>query len=111
MPGKLFLADEVLSLATACRLCCLCLLHGESKLARSSGFRRLFRPSGDALHLRIGGVAGEAILFVGADRHFYQAVKELLHDVVCRLLPSWNNSMRIAQRHHCTEAVERGVVA
>ena len=36
MPGKLFLADALLSLGTACRLCCICLLHGESKFAQSA---------------------------------------------------------------------------
>ena len=111
MPGKLFLAGKPLSLGTACRLCRICLLHGESKLARGCGCRRLFQPGGDALHLRISGVAGEASLLVGADCYLHQAIEELLHDIICRLLPGGDDSMRVALRHHCTDAVERGVVA
>ena len=85
--GKLFLAVNPLSLGKACRRLCLCLFHGEPKLTRGSGCRHLFCPGGDASHLLLGSVAGEAPLLVGADRNLHHPVEELLHDVVHRLLP------------------------
>ena len=45
------------------------------------------------------------------NRHLHEAVKELLHDVAGGLLPSWSDPVRVTQRHHCADAVARGVVA
>ena len=91
--GKIFLTGKLLALGKACRLCCLYLLHGESKLTRGSGCRRLFRLGGDASHLLLGSVAGEALLLIGADRHFLQGVEERSHNVIRRLLPSWDDAV------------------
>ena len=79
--------------AKFCRLWSLRLLHSKPKHTRSSCGRSLFRPSSDELQLLIGGVTGEALLLVGADWHFLQGVEERSHNVIRRLLPSWDDAV------------------
>ena len=63
--------ESPLHLALGLRLRSLRLLHSEPKHARGSCGRNLFRPSGDALQLLVGGVTGEALLLVSVDRRFF----------------------------------------